>query len=122
MTTSYSHRHTTPYHWGEGGTGWPLGQCDAFEIKEEEIAPGCYEKLHKHVAVSQSYYILSGQAQVTIDESVVSLGSADCVIIAAGSAHMIANQSDMPLRLLVMSAPPVGSDRINIDKYEQGNG
>ena len=74
------------------------------------------------MAVSQSYYILSGQAQVTIDESVVSLGSADCVIIAAGSAHMIANQSEMPLRLLVMSAPPIGSDRINIDKYEHGNG
>jgi hypothetical protein len=35
---------------------------------------------------------------------------------------MIANQSDMPLRLLVMSAPPVGSDKINIDKYEHGNG
>jgi len=43
-------------------------------------------------------------------------------MIAAGSAHMIANQSDMPLRLLVMSAPPVGNDRTDIEIYEQDNG
>lgn len=122
MAAIFSHRRASRYHWGDGSTGWPPGQCDAFEIKEEEIAPGCSERLHKHVAVSQSYYILSGQAQVTIDESDVSLGSADYVIIAAGSAHMIANQSDMPWRLLVMSAPPVGNDRTDVEIYEQDNG
>ena len=122
MAAIFSHRRASPYHWGDGGRGWPLAQCDAFEVKEEEIAAGCSERLHKHKSVSQSYYILSGEAQVTIDGRVARLASADCVMIAAGSAHMIANQSDMPLRLLVMSAPPVGNDRTDIEIYEQDNG
>lgn len=109
-----SSRLVDPYKWGDGGTGWPLVRCDTFEIKEEELAPGCGETLHAHARTSQCYYILEGRAEVVVDGETSTLVPGECVLIPAGSPHTVANNSDAALRLLVASAPPVGGDRVEL--------
>lgn len=95
--------------------GWLLIQSVAFEVKEEELACGCAEKRHKHEHASQSYYILSGTAEVETEAKTAHLSVGDCLFIPAGSVHKIANKTDTCLRLLVVSVPPVSVDRIDLE-------
>ncbi len=115
MADISSRDQSIPYEWGSGGTGWPLIQSAAFEVKEEELASGCSETRHKHDHTSQSYYILSGSADVEIDGKTMPLREGDCIFISAGSIHKIANQSSLSLRFLVISVPPVSADRIETE-------
>ena len=115
MTSISSRDQCTPYHWGKGGVGWPLIQSVAFEVKEEELACGCAEKRHKHEHASQSYYILSGTAEVETEGKTAHLSVGDCLFIPAGSVHRFANKTDTCLRLLVVSVPPVSIDRIDLE-------
>jgi len=115
MTGISSRDQCTPYHWGKGGVGWPLIKSVAFEVKEEELACGCAEKRRKHEHASQSYYILSGTAEVETEEKTANLSVGECFFIPGGPVQKIANKSDTSLRLFVVSVPPVSVDRIDLE-------
>ena len=104
-----------PYLWGVGGQGWRLVNSEALNVREEELMPGCSETPHKHELASQSYYILKGYGQVVIQDKTLKLTQGDCVLIPPSYVHIISNESQEPLRFLVISSPPINEDRIEVE-------
>jgi mannose-6-phosphate isomerase-like protein (cupin superfamily) len=104
-----------PYLWGVGGQGWSLVNSEALNVREEELMPGCSETPHKHELASQSYYILKGYGQVVIQDKTLKLTQGDCVLIPPSYVHIISNESQEPLRFLVISSPPINEDRIEVE-------
>jgi quercetin dioxygenase-like cupin family protein len=69
------------------------------------LEPGGGSDLHRHSGSAQIYAGLTGLLTVTNGETSAPLGPGDVVIIPAGEAHDIHNQSDDVATLLVISAP-----------------
>jgi mannose-6-phosphate isomerase-like protein (cupin superfamily) len=101
--------------WGVGCHAWTLLQSADVIVKEESMLPGSEEHMHVHAQTQQFFYILEGSAQFTLNGEQLSLPINCGIFVRAGSTHMIANRSSLPIRFLVISFPGNTYDRINLD-------
>ena len=74
--------------------------CDLYCLK-----PGQSQKVHTHADNDKVYYILTGQAKVTVGEEVQTLREGETVLAAAGEPHGISNDSAGDIVALVFMAP-----------------
>ena len=75
------------------------------------IPPGKSSQQHHHKVSEETYYILSGLAHMTIDETEFSLEPGQAVLIMPGEVHQIRNGSPATdLQFLTVSAPAWVSD------------
>jgi mannose-6-phosphate isomerase-like protein (cupin superfamily) len=70
------------------------------------LLPGQAQKVHAHAASDKVYLVLSGRARVTLGDEEADLGPEEAVLCPAGSPHGVANRSDEPVALLVVTTPP----------------
>ena len=70
------------------------------------IAPGAASKPHYHKICQESYYILSGQARMRLDEQEIQMGPGQACLILPGQVHQITNDSDQTLEFLAVCVPP----------------
>lgn len=99
------------YEWGNGCRGWRLHDAPDLSVIEEWLPGRTSERWHLHERSAQLYYVLRGEATVTVDGVASELGAGDSIAVSAGSAHVIGNAGDRPLRVLVISAPTTRGDR-----------
>ena len=60
---------------------------------------------HRHTNCSEAFFVLDGTITFWIDDSELSGGAGDFVLVPRGVAHTFGNQSPSPARLLVLHAP-----------------
>ena len=69
------------------------------------LLPGQSQKVHSHALNDKLYYILRGEAKVTVGESSQTLREGEIVLAAAGEPHGVANESETEAVCLVFMAP-----------------
>lgn len=70
------------------------------------IAPGASSKPHYHKICQESYYILSGQARMRLDEQEIQMERGEACLILPGQVHQITNNSNQTLEFLAVCVPP----------------
>lgn len=74
-------------------------------LAEATLRPGLTTHSHRHARTEEIYYILQGEALMTVDREEQPLGKGDAVLIPPGSWHCITNTGDGDLIFLCCCAP-----------------
>jgi len=74
-------------------------------IAQARVEPGQRTRLHALTGTSEVYYILDGEAVVTINEEIQRLEKGDCVIISPEHAQCIENTGTTDLIFLCVCQP-----------------
>lgn len=110
------------YRWGDGGEAWPLVDTLGLSVKEELMAAGTSETEHWHERSRQFFYVLEGEAALMVGDTTCRLDAGDGLEVPPGERHRIANTSDRPLRVLVISSPSTAYDRVEAGAGHLKNG
>jgi mannose-6-phosphate isomerase-like protein (cupin superfamily) len=103
------------YRWGIDCDGWNLVDEDALSVKQELMPAGTKELKHYHQTAQQFFYILNGQAQFEIEDSIIEVNQGEGLHIEAGKKHCIINESSQDLEFILCSQPSTRNDRINCE-------
>ena len=74
--------------------------CDLYCLR-----PGQAQKMHSHADNDKVYFVLEGEARVSVGDDSGPLHQGEGVLAPAGVPHGIANQSEENLVCLVFMAP-----------------
>ncbi|WP_217696737.1 cupin domain-containing protein [Micromonospora avicenniae] len=103
------------FSWGDRCDGWRLVDRADLSVIEERMPPGTEEEWHVHDRARQFFYVLAGQATMRTREGDVNLHAGAGLEIPHGVPHQIANDSDLDLQFLVVSAPSTRGDRTRVE-------
>ncbi|TXL72431.1 cupin domain-containing protein [Vineibacter terrae] len=86
----------------------------SFSLWEAVIPPGAGAPPHTHDHEDESFYVLGGELLVEFDGAPGPhrLGPGGFFFGARGRRHSFRNVGDQPARVLILSAPSVGLDRM----------
>ncbi len=108
--------------WFNGGlvTFYALGEDTggAFTLFEEAIAPQDRALPHLHHEEDQAFYVLEGEHEFVCDGRTFSAGVGSFVYVPRGIVHSYENVGTEPGRLLILSTPAGGTERIFFDLGE----
>lgn len=100
----------------DSGTPPPFGDAQwllygedtggAFSLAIATVDPGGGPPMHVHQREDETYVVLSGTVEVTVDDRVETLGAGDCVFLPPGIAHRITNPGPAPAQMLMLVHPP----------------
>ncbi|GAA1785283.1 hypothetical protein GCM10009811_08040 [Nostocoides veronense] len=82
-----------------------LGGTVSHSLVHVVIPPGKCSPSHIHRVSEETYYILSGEAQMTIDGNSWRATPGMAIAIMPGEVHQIVNDTDGQLDFLTISAP-----------------
>jgi len=71
-----------------------------FKIKRIEVKPGAALSLQMHAQRSEHWIVVSGEARVTCDERVYTVGVNESTFIPLGSRHRLENRGSEPLLVI----------------------
>lgn len=104
------------YQWGDKCDSWVLCEEEQLNVKYEKMPPYTRERLHFHQHSLQFFFILKGTSTFSLDGELFEVQTQQGISIQPHTKHYIENTTDGYLEFLVISQPPVGSDRVNIDE------
>ena len=104
------------YNWGDGCYGWSLVDTEAVSVKQELMPPDTAEKLHYHEQSTQFFFILKGNAAITIDGEQSVLKPLQGIEIKPMQKHCICNSGQTDLEFILYSHPSTNNDRINCEQ------
>lgn len=86
------------------------------------LPPGKQSLKHYHPEAEESYTLLAGNAQLTLDDQVIHLFAGDSVAIPPGCVHQVTNTGDDNLVFLAVCVPPwTPACSVFIDEDENKN-
>lgn len=92
-----------------------------YKIKRLVVDPGKKLSLQRHGRRSEHWVVVSGEAEVTIDDATMSLASGESTYIPAGTRHRLANANDDPLEIIeVQIGDYLGED--DIERFDDDFG
>ena len=74
-------------------------------LAEARLAPGLATEPHLHPRTEEIYYILAGQAEMSIDDEQQLVSAGDAIAIPPGRVHSIHNNGEQMLVFLCCCAP-----------------
>jgi len=84
--------------------------CEHFEMVLGEMAPGGVAEPHYHEREFQAMYVLEGTADFRVgDDPPRACGPGTIVRIPPGVVHELAVTGDVPLKLMIVYAPPLAA-------------
>jgi len=90
-----------------------LDSSDGYQVKRIVVNPGGILSLQKHKHRAEHWVVVSGIAEVTIDEKVSLLHPNQSIYVPLGSVHRLANRGDDPVILIeVQTGDYLGEDDI----------
>jgi mannose-6-phosphate isomerase-like protein (cupin superfamily) len=97
----------------EGGQGEAIrelaglarGNSRRLSLAEVTIGPGAGSLEHYHRHTEEVYYLLKGQAQLTVGDETRMVGAGDTIVIPPGTRHKIVNVGEGELIMLAVCAP-----------------
>lgn len=97
-----------PWGWYEG-----LSLGDRFQVKCLMVKPGAQLSLQSHMHRAEHWVVVSGTAEVTVDETVSLLTENQSTYIPLGARHRLGNPGKVPALLIeVQSGAYLGEDDI----------
>jgi mannose-6-phosphate isomerase len=95
------------------GTYTVLDEGALFKVKRIEVLPGKRLSYQRHSRRAEHWFILEGNALVTLDDEVISLSAGQAIDIPKGSAHRIENPGTALLMFIeVQQGDYLGEDDI----------
>lgn len=85
--------------------GHAAGGASAHSLARITLPPGKASLKHYHPATEESYYILSGQGRMVMNDEARLLVAGDAVAIPVNGVHQIFNDTDKALIFLAVCAP-----------------
>lgn len=79
-------------------------------LAEAQLAPGVKTQAHFHPQSEEIYFVLQGQAQISLGGDVSTLNVGDAVVIPHGTPHQIRNIGSENLVFLCCCAPAYSHD------------
>ena len=109
-----------PWGWFES-----LTISEKFQVKKIHVHPGASLSLQSHKYRAEHWIVVSGVAEVTIDEEVKLISENNSVYIPLGAIHRMRNPGEKPMELIeVQTGTYFGEDDIfrYDDVYSRGQG
>jgi mannose-6-phosphate isomerase-like protein (cupin superfamily) len=103
------------YIWGDICDGWNLVKTDELSIIHEKMPPKTSEVRHFHQKAKQFFFILSGQANMEVNNEVILLNEQEGIEIPPETPHQMINDSDGDIEFIVVSSPTSKGDRILVE-------
>lgn len=85
--------------------GQAAGGSQRHSLAQIVLPPGKASRKHYHPVAEESYYILSGSAEIELDGQRAALGPGDSIILPAPQVHQIRNTGESDLVLLAVCIP-----------------
>jgi mannose-6-phosphate isomerase len=73
------------------GTFTVLDEGEGFKVKRIEVRPGKRLSYQKHSQRAEHWFIVSGDAKVTLDDKEITLTCGEAIDIEIGAAHRVEN-------------------------------
>lgn len=87
------------FHARHSGTG---GTCT---VVEGLIAPGAGAPPNRHAGEAESFYVLDGTFEFTVEGETIPLGAGGFLAVPDGAVHAFCNSGEAPARLLIYNTP-----------------
>ena len=103
--------------------GWyeVIDQGERFKVKNIEVKPGHRLSLQKHHHRTEHWVVVSGTAEVQLNENKQLLGENQSMYIPLGCIHRLSNPGKIPLKIIeVQSGPYLEED--DIERFEDDHG
>ena len=103
--------------------GWyeVIDQGDRFKVKNIEVKPGQRLSLQKHHHRTEHWIVVSGTAEVQLNNDRQLLGENQSTYIPLGCMHRLSNPGKIPLNIIeVQSGPYLEED--DIERFEDDHG
>lgn len=86
----------------------------SFSLWEAVVPPGAGAPPHRHLREDESFYVLSGELMIEFEGEPLPrrVACGGFFFGARGRRHAFHNAGDQPARLLILSTPSVGLDRM----------
>ncbi|WP_119072456.1 cupin domain-containing protein [Aggregatilinea lenta] len=81
------------------------GETEAYSLAQIVLPPGKASLKHFHPVAEESYYILSGTGQITVDGQTATLRPGDAIAILPQQVHQIFSADDENLVFLAVCVP-----------------
>ncbi len=95
------------------GTYEVLDEGDLFKVKRIEVLPGKRLSYQKHAQRAEHWFVVSGQAKVTLNDQDVLVPAGQAIDIPIGAAHRVENESKETLVFIeVQRGEYLGEDDI----------
>lgn len=86
---------------------------ERFQVKRIVVLPGGVLSLQRHRHRSEHWVVVSGTAEVTIEQTVKAVHENESIYVPIGSVHRLANKGKIPLELIeVQTGSYLGEDDI----------
>lgn len=82
-----------------------IGAAKYHSFSHVVIPAGCHSRPHYHPVAEETYYILSGEGRMIVDDSVLKLIPGDALLIQTLEKHQIFNDGDSDLEFIAVCAP-----------------
>ena len=103
--------------------GWYeiIDQGERFKVKNIEVKPGHRLSLQKHHHRTEHWVVVSGTAEVQLNEDKQLLGENQSMYIPLGCMHRLSNPGKIPLKIIeVQSGPYLEED--DIERFDDDHG
>lgn len=102
----------TPFESGTGervyemlGAPEHIGGAKHHSFSHVVIPAGCASRPHYHPVAEETYYILSGEGRMRVDDKELRLVPGDALLILPPEVHQIFNDTDSELEFIAVCAP-----------------
>ena len=85
--------------------GLARANAQRLSLAEATIAPDGGSREHYHRQMEEVYYLLQGQARLTVDDETCVVRPGDTVVIPSGARHKIVNAGSTDVVMVVACAP-----------------
>lgn len=79
------------------GTFTVLDEADGFKVKRIEVLPGKRLSYQKHAQRAEHWFVVAGEARVTLDDQDITVRAGEAIDISVGAAHRVENPGDATL-------------------------
>ena len=103
--------------------GWyeVIDQGDRFKVKNIEVKPGHRLSLQKHHHRTEHWIVVSGTAEVQLNDARQLIGENQSTYIPLGCKHRLSNPGKIPLKIIeVQSGSYLGED--DIERFDDSYG
>ena len=99
------------YNWKEICDGWHFIKTDELSVIAEKMPPHTKEDMHFHYKSKQFFYILSGEAEMKLQDGIEKLKAGIGIEIEPMEIHQMINESDEDVEFIVISMPKSHGDK-----------
>ncbi|PYS71269.1 MAG: mannose-6-phosphate isomerase [Acidobacteria bacterium] len=85
--------HTREFDRRPWGNYEVLDEGDLFKVKRIEVLPGKRLSYQKHAQRAEHWFVVAGQAKVTLDDRDIVVSAGEAIDIPIGAAHRVENEA-----------------------------